>query len=83
MPSNSNKTVDGLLEVPTSEINPKIGSEKAQHRKTHSQPLLKQNESPSSEMDLINEKNKFILQEMMEPIDEFDINNLKLNKCKQ
>lgn len=34
-------------------------------------------------MDLINEKNKFILQEMMEPIEEFDINNLKLNKCKQ
>jgi hypothetical protein len=78
LPSNSNKTVDGLLEVPNSESDPR-----AHVRNTHSQPLLKQNQSPSSEMDLINEKNKFILQEMMEPIDEFDINNLKLNKCKQ
>jgi len=69
--------------VPNSESDPKTISEQAHGRKTCSQPLLKQNQSPSSEMDLINEKNKFILQEMMEPIEEFDINNLKLNKCKQ
>ena len=58
--SSSNKTVDGLLDVPNSESDPKTSSEMT-HRKTHSQPLLKQNQSPSSEMDLINEKNKFIL----------------------
>ena len=77
LPSNS-KTVDGLLEVPSSESDPKPTSENAHG--PQSQPLLK--ESPSSEIDCINEQNKFILQDMMDPIEEFDINNLKLKKCK-
>lgn len=77
--NNSNlKTVDGLLEVP-SEVDRKIGH----HSRTQSQPIQIVNQSPSSEMDVINDKNKMILQEMMEPIEEFNINSLNLKKCKQ
>ena len=74
------KTVDGLLEVP-SESDPKTECAKPHHRHTQSQPLLKC-QSPSSEIDVINDKNQMILQDMMEPIEEFNINSLKLKKCK-
>ena len=41
------------------------------------------NQSPSSELDVINDKNKLIIQEMLEPIDEFNIDNLNFKKVKQ
>jgi hypothetical protein len=76
------KTVDGLLEVP-SETDPKSHCKNTvYHRHSQSQPIIK-NQSPSSELDMINDKNKMILQDMMEPIDEFNINSLTLKKCKQ
>lgn len=68
------KTVDGLLEAP-SESDPKLERVQSHHRHTQSQPILK-NQSPSSEMDVINDKNKMILQDMMEPIEEFNVSCL-------
>lgn len=75
------KTVDGLLEVPSETAEPQ-NRVKTHHRHSQSQPLVK-NGSPSSEMDMINDKNKMILKEMMEPIEEFNISSLNLKKCKQ